>query len=209
MTASLGQHPATAAVALLEDAKRYLVKSPRTRAQLAWPAVDLTPQPGDLVDHPWRRQIKDPQISRALAATFKPKRGHCYRNAFLALLYSEGLPVTYAEGFAANDFFVALHGWLEFAGRIVDPTWAYEDMVDATYFAGLRLTLPEALGTWRDTDAFPFVASYGRSGLDHPGYNRAFYDALAFNQGVLVIPPGFRSNRAYYETLVLASRVQE
>lgn len=194
-------------VTLLEDAKRYLVKSPRERGRLAWPAVDLVASPADLVNHPWHKQIKDKRISRALAAVFKPKRGYCYRTAFLALLYSEGLPVAYVEGWAADDYCVYLHGWLEFAGRIVDPTWAYEDMVNATYFPGLRLTLPEALTAWRDTEAFPFVASYGRAGLDHPGYSRAFYGALACNRGVITIPPGFRSNRAYYETLVSASRV--
>lgn len=197
---------APAVRALLEDAKRYFVKSPAARARLTWPAVNLTPTLDELSGHPG--QIRDTRMSRELADVFIPKVRQCYRNAFFALVYSEGLPVTYIEGFAVLDKIVMFHGWLEFAGRIIDPTWAYEGMGDAIYFAGLRVALPEALFLWRDTDVFPFVTFYGRSGLDHPGYSQAFYAALACNQAVfgLGFPRSFRSHRAYYEPFISASR---
>lgn len=168
--------------ALLEDAKSCFVRAPRTRGRLAWPAVNLTPLPDDLVKDPL--QLKDFRLSRELAAAFKAKEGYCYRYAFMALLYSAGLPVTYVEGWAVIEESVTAHGWLELAGRVIDPTWAYHGITDTTYFAGLRLTLPEALAAWQRSERLPLVASYGRDGLDYPGYSRAHDYALACAQPV-------------------------
>ena len=119
-------------------------------------------------------------VDRALSATIrrriKAKSKGCFYNAWQALgelpaaLYVEGWTVTRDSAIAIE------HAWLEYDGRIVDPTLGH-DLDIAAYFPGLRLTGPElaeALG--KGQGQLPIAPTLANQ---PPEYRQAFQDALA------------------------------
>lgn len=172
---------------LLEEAQAGFVSASARRRTLTWPAVSYAALYADTPTGAGKLP-KLPGLSRELAAAFQAKPRKCWRNAFIALLYSEGLGAFYVEGWAVPQDTPrpVAHGWLELAGKVIDLTWP-EVILTTAYFPGLRYSLPDALDLYGDSWAegasrvvLPFVARYRQNGLDRPAYYHAFAEARAW-----------------------------
>ncbi len=133
-------------------------------------------------------------LSRQLAEQVKAIPKECWRNAYLALTC---LPTAkYVEGWAitASGLMVE-HGWLEYEGEIVDPTFSLGDSrekLQATaYFPGVRYCLDEAMGLLAKRDGqLPLVWAHGWGGMDCPEYAEAYEQALSTQMSKRLDAPG-------------------
>jgi hypothetical protein len=109
---------------------------------------------------------------------------HSWHNAYRAALLMPHLvgDAVYVEGWAVvlATGQVFEHGWLEQAGRVVDPTSFDQDLA---YFAGRRFTLGEAYtvrikAAGSDIEEFPLTRHIG--GLDIAEYRQAHEEARTF-----------------------------
>jgi hypothetical protein len=127
----------------------------------------------------------DRELSQQIAEANGAINKRCWRNAFLGLGDLPG--AVYVEGWVVtHNGMLAEHGWLEFEGRIVDPTPVYLENPPATYFPGLRFSAEEArqvLETRSDTcepGDLPLAWRFGWGGMDAPEYRAAFEAAWAY-----------------------------
>jgi hypothetical protein len=91
----------------------------------------------------------DHEASVNLARRVRAQHRRCWRNAALAVSHL-GAGAAYVEGWivsAGARPHVIEHGWCEYDGRIIDPTYAPHVTPDdppAGYFAGARFTVRQA-----------------------------------------------------------------
>jgi hypothetical protein len=127
----------------------------------------------------------DCELSHRVAAGLGDKPQSGWHTAGLALQSDSQLEKGfYVEGWAVilDKFLVIEHAWIEFAGRIVDPTrWAS----GLAYFPALRFDKDQLLDALVDCDKLPLAWHCGVSLQDNPVYHQASQDARALAQSQL------------------------
>ncbi len=126
-----------------------------------------------------------------LAGLVEAAPRQCWHNAFKALAALGDPAAEYVEGWLVIPPGIAIeHGWIELAGRIIDPTlWDRADLGAGDYFAGVRYgraTVQDVLRLSRQGLTLPIVWGSGKGarkyrhgfgGLQHAGYRAARDDA--------------------------------
>jgi hypothetical protein len=150
--------------------------------------MSLTPTPH--VHHDWqptsaatqKDYIESKRVCRAIRAA--PKR--CWSNARKVIeRLDEHAEARYVEGWIVkeNGAPPIAHGWVVNDGKIIDPT--LPDTV-ATYFPGLEFEGRRGIAAFlrtptdREHKSDPFHHAFGWEGGDSPSYQKAFWDAMAY-----------------------------
>lgn len=130
----------------------------------------------------------DYELSQQIAEAVKAELKACWRNAFMGLY--ELPDATYVEGWAVTlwGLLVIEHGWLEYQGKIVDPTAAlWDELRGMVYFPGLRFDRDQARegmeksATCEPGD-LPIAWRYGWGGFQSKDYKASYEAALAYIQ---------------------------
>jgi hypothetical protein len=126
------------------------------------------------------------ELSRATARIVRAQPNQCYKNAWRALVMLPGQffpDGRFIEGWTVFDLqeqvMILEHGWVEWKGKIIDPTIFFLTDLDAPVFF-----FPGVARSWQEIEAlegelFPHVRceGYGPDGMDHPGYWAAYQAA--------------------------------
>lgn len=115
----------------------------------------------------------DYQQSQEIAQLIDAKIGQCYYNAFRALslvssgaLYVQGLATSPKLGYIPLD-----HGWVEYEGKIIDPTWF--DMIDVHYHPIQKWTWGEVTAIVSKQPTLPL-----RLTIKNEDYAQAHFDFI-------------------------------
>jgi hypothetical protein len=126
---------------------------------------------------------KNKKLSRRYGKEVRGQKNECYQNASNVVFHCQPF-ATYVEGLAINlsagAGFPIHHAWVEYRGRIIDPSplWWKADVI---YFPGLRYTgaveLGKAINTlppnpFEDCE-LPLYVRFGTDGCNSPEYSEA------------------------------------
>jgi hypothetical protein len=127
--------------------------------------------------------IESKRVCRAIQAKMK----QCWVNARKAIQgLNEYAEASYVEGWLVTDKGAIIeHGWIVSNSKVIDPT--LPETV-ATYFPGLEFQGRKGIAAFlqapggKNHPADPFHFAFGWGGSDSPSYQKAFRDALHYQE---------------------------